>query len=54
MEADDLRYKNGDVFKADAANCIGGVVVRKESGGIYVALKEYVVLEGYEPDKEGR
>lgn len=49
------RYKNGDVFKVVRLYGKGGHVdIFEDITAVYVPFGEYVVLENYEPDKEGR
>ena len=52
IDVEDYRYENGDIFKV--TRCHGnknGVIVEHGVRELYVRDSEYVVLEGYEPEK---
>jgi len=44
-------YENGDILKVVDTNCYGNAYYKNEQKK-YAKIKEYVVLEGYQPPKE--
>lgn len=51
VAVDDCRYENGDVFKVDELIYEGWTIVHRGRREFFVGPTEYVVLEGYEPEK---
>lgn len=51
VECVDRRYQNGDVFKVIEDACFGSIVRISSGYRVSVLESEYVVLEGYEPEK---